>query len=337
MRCCANCFGDREIAEIIRARSLGKGVCSYCGSANVDLIEPKQLSNYFILLSAIYEPDDNGKLLVELFSEDWNLFDHPAMNIATAKSLLADILDDGEVVRKPFLPSPRYKSDALGRWEQLRNELMYKNRYFPESQMNMDRLGELLEELIALDLPAVWYRARLQMEDKAFVEAEMGAPPQRMALHGRANPSGIPYLYLGSSVATAISEIRPHTGEVACVATVEIPPDLKVIDLRSPRKHVSPFLLEEDEIGLMRAEIGFLERLGEELTRPVLPQGAAIDYVPSQYLCEFIKKCGYGGVIYRSSVSDGINLALFEPSVAIIRLVEQHQVVRVKVQVEKIT
>ena len=41
--------------------------------------------------------------------------------------------------------------------------------------------------------------------------------------------------------------------------------------------------------------------------------GAAIDYIPSQYLCEFIKDCGFDGVVYRSSVSDGINLALFDP------------------------
>jgi hypothetical protein len=80
---------------------------------------------------------------------------------------------------------------------------------------------------------------------------------------------------------------------------------------------VSPFDLgDEDQIGLLRSDIDFLERLGEELTRPILPQGAMIDYVPSQYLCEFIKKCGYAGVIYRSSVSGGINLALFNPAQA---------------------
>lgn len=56
--------------------------------------------------------------------------------------------------------------------------------------------------------------------------------------------------------------------------------------------------------------------MGDELTRPVLPQGAAIDYVPSQFLCEFIKKCGYDGVVYRSAVGDGINLALFKPEIA---------------------
>jgi hypothetical protein len=48
----------------------------------------------------------------------------------------------------------------------------------------------------------------------------------------------------------------------------------------------------------------------------VLPSGAAIDYIPSQYLCEFIKNSGFDGVVYRSSVSDGINLALFDPNKA---------------------
>lgn len=80
---------------------------------------------------------------------------------------------------------------------------------------------------------------------------------------------------------------------------------------------MSPFDLgDEDQIGLLRSDVDFLERLGEELTRPILPQGAMIDYVPSQYLCEFIKKCGYAGVVYRSSVSEGINLALFNPDQA---------------------
>ena len=134
---------------------------------------------------------------------------------------------------------------------------------------------------------------------------------------------------------TAVSEIRPHTGEVADVADFTVPNDFVAVDLRHPRKLVSPFLLaDEDDIGLMRLDIAFLERLGEELTRPVQSQGAAIDYVPSQYLCEFIKKCGYDGVVYRSSVSDGINLALFDPSKAIGGKVEEYRVSRVSVDVE---
>jgi hypothetical protein len=132
-----------------------------------------------------------------------------------------------------------------------------------------------------------------------------------------------------------VAEIRPHTGEKACVAEFTVPAGLKLVDLRSPRHIVSPFVLTvEDEIGLLRSDIAFLERLGEELTRPVVPQGALFDYVPSQYLCEFIKKCGYAGVLYRSSVSEGINLALFDPALATAKAVTQYDIVRVAVDIQ---
>lgn len=61
--------------------------------------------------------------------------------------------------------------------------------------------------------------------------------------------------------------------------------------------------------------------------------GAAIDYIPSQYLCEFIKKSGFDGVVYRSSVSEGINLALFDPAQAVGGEVELYSVTKVSVEV----
>jgi hypothetical protein len=162
----------------------------------------------------------------------------------------------------------------------------------------------------------------------------MGAPPKRLALNGRANPAGIPFLYLGSKAETAVAEIRPHTGEAACVAEFTIPKKIRAVDLRNPRKLVSPFILSDaGEIGQLRADLPFLERLGEELTRPVLPQGAPIDYIPSQYLCEFIKKSGFDGVVYRSSVSEGFNLALFDPVKATGKKVSRYNVSKVFVEV----
>jgi hypothetical protein len=115
------------------------------------------------------------------------------------------------------------------------------------------------------------------------------------------------------------------------VADFSTPGDLKIVDLRHPRAMVSPFLLADAaDICRMRNDLPFLERLGEELTRPVIPLAAAIDYTPSQYLCEFIKNCGYDGVMYRSSVVlDGINLALFNPDRALPGAVAQYRVERV--------
>ncbi len=170
------------------------------------------------------------------------------------------------------------------------------------------------------------------MGESPFPVEQMGAPPSRISSHGRANPAGITYLYLASDEKTAISEIRPHTGETACVATFGLSQEVKLVDLRRPRKTASPFFTDDvDEINRMRGDLPFLERLGEELTRPVVPHAAAIDYTPSQYLCEYIKKCGYSGVVYRSSVSDGINLALFNPAMAEARSVVQYRVLSVAV------
>lgn len=336
MNCCARCFGDRGLTRnIIPLRSTGIGLCSYCGSADVPIVRPSELSEYFELLIGAYRPDSSGRTLVRWMRDDWGLFDHPLMSDSHAKDLLAEILNNGEVVRQTFRPIITPSTDRLGQWEKLRDELMYRNRFFPDANIDHERLELLLSHLTvgADETPSRWYRARIQISDKTYTAEEMGAPPKRVASHGRANPAGIPYLYLGSTVLSAISEIRPHTGEIACVIDFSTPADLRLADLRSPRRMVSPFLLADVvDISRMRSDLPFLERLGDELTRPVVPQAAAIDYTPSQYLCEFIKKCGYDGVLYRSSVSDGINLALFDPSRAQPGTVSQYRIAKATVE-----
>jgi hypothetical protein len=296
----------------------------------VALIAASQLGEVFGPLINIYEPNAKGRLLVEWLREDWDLFHHPNMDNARVKELLAEVLDDGEIVRELFVPSPKYQTDRLIVWETLRAELMHENRYFPATRLDLERLEELFEILRAEAVPKVWHRARLQTADAPFKLEDMGAPPRRVASHGRANPAGIPYLYLGSTPETGVCEIRPHTGERACVAEFELADELSIVDLQSPRRVVSPFdYTDEDLIGPLRGDVAFLERLGQELTRPIVPQSAPFDYVPSQYVCEYIKKCGYHGVLYRSSVSDGFNLALFDPTRARAIKVTQYDVLKV--------
>jgi hypothetical protein len=339
--CCPECFDDPFLRDSIIPR-LSRGsdsarvpVCEYCGSPSEALVNPSALRQWFELLVNVYEPDDQGRPLVEWFRKDWRLFTHPAMDDAHAKELLADVLNDGEIVRQPFSPYGRRESDHLKRWDDLRDEMMHRNRWFLDEPIDLERLRQLLDFLIAptRELPQMWFRARLLLDDEPYSIAQMGAPPPRRAGHGRANPAGIRYLYLGSEAETAVAEIRPHTGERACVATFAVPA-IQVVDLRDPRAQVSPFMLSDaDEVGQLRADLPLLERLGEELTKPVLPRGAAFEYTPSQYLCEFIKKSGFAGVLYRSSVSNGMNLALFSPETAMGIDVSVWQVERVAVEI----
>jgi hypothetical protein len=334
--CCPECIGDRQLRRnVIPSLSKEKGVCSYCGSENQSLISPAELRERFELLIDAYAPDNAGQTLVEWLKHDWAMFDHPRMDVAHAKELLADILDDGDVVRQNFAAIPATGRRALEVWDQLRAELMHQNRFFPVTAIDMERLKWLLPELelYSDELPKIWFRSRIQDSDIRYPLEQMGCPPKNLVSHGRANPAGIPYLYLASTEITAISEVRPHSGDWVSVAKVAIP-ELKIIDLRCPRKTVSPFSLKyEDTLASYREDIDFLEKLGGELSRPVLQKSAAFDYIPSQYLCEFVKNCGYDGVMYRSAAEGGVNLALFNPSRAVFVDVNSRYISKILVEV----
>lgn len=338
MLCCGGCFNDRGLRkEIIPSLSVQQGDCPTCDSKGVALVDAATLGEYFESLCGIYSAAEEGEVLVDWLIRDWRLF---TVDRAVANNLLVEILDDGERVRAKVQPSARCDSESLDRWKQLRDELRSRNRFFPVTAFEHDRLEQLLSSLMFddQDWQGRWYRARIEKSGAPYPPEEMGAPPARLASHGRANPPGIPYLYLGSTPDTAVAEVRPHPGEVVCVANVAVPRGLKIVDLRSPRELVSPFLLGDDSaIAPMRGDIAFLERLGEELTTPVLPNAAPIDYIPSQYLCEFIKKCGYVGVAYASSVTIGMNVALFDPTIATIGEVTEYSVDSVEVKMSTAT
>ncbi|WP_219814094.1 RES family NAD+ phosphorylase [Rathayibacter sp. AY1D9] len=326
---------DNVLVDLV----VGTGTCGYCRTPGAALVRPTELREAFEVLVGVYEVVDNGLSLPEILRQDWALFNHPVMqDDAHAKELLADVLDSGDLFRKAFGPPAGYGTQSLTKWDDLRAEMMHGNRWFLSKDIDYDRLRYLFSLLI--EDPSVlserWHRARIMNDETLYTLEEMGAPPPRYAGHGRANPAGIPYLYLGSSPSTSISEVRPHTAEAASVAEFSIP-ELKAVDLRSPRERISPFGLEDDQVVQLLADIPFLERLGDELTRPVLPKSAPFEYVPSQHLCEFIKHCGYDGVIYRSSVSEGINIALFHPEVARGGAVQRYTVKQVEVHVELAT
>ncbi|MBL7645609.1 MAG: RES family NAD+ phosphorylase [Candidatus Hydrogenedentes bacterium] len=333
--CCPECFDDRFLRDhIFPSLTTAKGDCSFCGAANVPLIKPRALRDYFELLVSVYEPKNAGKTLVEWLKDDWQLFERVIRSEDQVYELLGTILGNQRIVRKAFLPSEDYTSEGLAKWDTLRDEMMHRNRWFLDEKIDFVRMGQLLDHLVSREDARKWYRARQHSGGRAFAAIEMGAPPKRLASHGRANPAGIPYLYLASTSRTAVAEIRPHTGDSVYVAEFRTP-ELRVVDLRNPLKSVSPFLLSDpDEIGQLRADLPLLQRLGEELTRPVLPHAAAIDYIPSQYLCEFIKRSGFDGVIYNSSVSKGFNLALFNPEVGSPKSVTGYKVRKVSVDVE---
>ena len=126
--------------------------------------------------------------------------------------------------------------------------------------IDTERLEVHLSNLILRDgeKPDIWYRSRIEKDGKAIPTDKMGASPAKPAGLGRADPIGIPYLYLGPTVETAICELRAQPGEIVSVAEFVLDNEPKVVDLRAPKTLISPFL-EEDEgsIALLRGDIDF--------------------------------------------------------------------------------
>ena len=338
MECCGNCLGDRYLKEvIIPIYSEKVGVCPCCESVEQVLIEAAYLRDYIEQVVVVYEECDDGKSLAELLLHDWGLFNHPNLNKLSTQALLGEILNDGEIVRKKYRPRDEADKNTTRSWADFKDEIMHNNRFFPGATLDIKRLRKLFKllEYKLGDEQTVWFRTRIQKDkEKPYVLEDMGAPPKEKASHGRANPIGIPYLYLASDSLTAVSETHPHTGEVVSIAEFEVDKDVDLIDLRSPKVSASPFdLADSDEIDTysLRSDIRLLELLGKELSIPILPDAAALNYIPTQYLCELIKNCGYEGVIYGSAMGEGMNLALFDLSKANAKVVGESTVSKVKV------
>jgi len=309
--CCGQCFDDRFLAEDIRHRSTRAGTCDFCGADGEALVCPDELADHFELLASTYEVDVSGGGMdtIAVFRKDWELFSR--LDDSVAQQLLEQI---SQAIPHTGLVRPESKP-SIEHWRGLRTELMHVNRFFPKSGFG-DEEARLLEYLIAdrADIPKDLYRARILHQSEPFTVTEMGKPPSEIASHGRANPHGISCLYVADEIDTTIAEVRPHKGDKVCIASIRPVGDLKLIDLCSPEKGISPFGLEEDDVRLLAGMIPYLRHLGEELSRPISPNRTHLEYLPTQYLCEFIKGRGHDGVIYKSSVGEGLNYAIFDDS-----------------------
>ena len=321
-KCCSNCFNDKLITAYIKKESEEYGNCSFCGSRNVQLVEPENFTDTFEVLLNLYKESDNPTALplYKLIQKDWSIFS--SLNIA--EHLIPQILDytNGKFYEY-FGIDDKFVANL---WDEFRYEIKHNNRFFQKSQVNINELQGWIQELYTNKYPTVLFRARI-CEDKVKIKKnKMGKPPLKIATGGRANPVGISYLYVASDISTAIAEIRPHKSDFVSVVKLKIPSNLKLVDLRNPKNSLSPFIRTDYNVEELFKYIELLQQLGEELSKPILPRDAHLEYLPSQYLAELIKDANFNGIIYKSSVGNGDNIALFSDTNVEFKSVELYEV-----------
>lgn len=342
MFCCANCFGDDEyLAKKINTPHATVGNCNYCQSQNVALASPSDLLDEFEFLMSIYQETsgDKGKCIIDCIVSDWEIF--LRRDRLSSVQLLGTILNDSSLGSKYFVPTSLAQVSPKEMWESFRNELITQHRFLPDNQIDQKYLpllfGYLTEEYDTGHI----YRARIQDGATQFKKKDMGMPPTNLARAGRANPTGIPYFYAASDLKTAIAETRPHPGNKVSICKFQIISKLKILNLISPRARISPFEIayqqgDEDYLLHLRHDVEFLCHLGSELSKPITPDVAELEYLPTQYLCELIKKSQFDGVKFQSSVGAGVNFTLFSQSKVKAISVSSHYVKGLEYSTEKL-
>lgn len=332
MNGCASCFRDGVGPTVLNTEPPALGDCSFCGVRGAMVWDVAIWRDHFARVLDMYERSQVGGLpLHQQFQHDWRVFSFTESD-KILQFLLAVFDGAHDLLLSQEVVSPRFTetgagADQTARWDQFREALVTTNRFFPDVALDLDFLRSVVQDNTRrLDKGLCMFRGRVCSGNIPLAPEELGPPPPTKALPGRGNPVGIAHLYLANSVATCLKECRAVQHGFVSVAKFEVVESVDYLDLVELRPE-NPFLVPADaadgDSDLVRTLVSyqFLQKLGHELSQPTRPGENQLEYVPTQYLCEFVKSIGVHGIRYGSSLeSAGWNLVLFNAGDA--RLIE---------------
>ena len=346
MKFCSQCFNDTDIKSIIETIN-NQDICDITGTSSAHIYDTdkhKLLTGNFELLLNTYTPiSELGdkfdkanavKLKYDLSGGSWDIFNpvckhtdvyNILKNVCSEKYNEARELFDEDVIIQEVYDVAYNKEHSLLKnytWEDFTYSLKHNNR-FHSSHLNL----KILEKICATSINKhkkgeKFYRGRISQQD-ALPKEEMGAPPIPLTADGRVNSAGIQCLCLSSDIKTTINEVRAGIFDYITVGTFELLEDITVVDFRIVNK-ISPFIFDANGLDLTEYVINrhFLNKINDEMGKSIRKNDSKLDYVPTQYICDYIKSiCDkksltpqYMGVEYNSTLcNEGYNLAIFKP------------------------
>lgn len=175
---------------------------------------------------------------------------------------------------------------------------------------------------VTLKKESIFWRAQLghdwrteKQGDNEF-EVPCAHPPARMkplrdrASDGRANPKGIPCLYLATTKEAAMSEVRPWIGSEISVGQFKLLRMAEIVDCS--REH-DRMTFHFEEPSPEKIEKAVWAHIDKAFAEPMTRSDNTADYVATQIIAELFKDSGYDGVAYKSNFGEkGYNIALFD-------------------------
>ena len=156
----------------------------------------------------------------------------------------------------------------------------------------------------------IFYRARKasSVHDRLKIcchpTQELTSPPIHLATNGRMNPTGISVFYAAFELETCIAEIRLPVGDMAISGEFKLERpitvfDLTVFDSIDFDKTINPdydfdqifgavknSTSSSEDIDSLEDRLAFLQKFSDEISKPILPNNEALEYMPTQALVE---------------------------------------------------
>ena len=218
------------------------------------------------------------------------------------------------------------------------NRVRRETRYIrtPEDDAFLREILRTSESRIE-DLPAGYGLWRTQLghhwrrhyeSDQHVADLPEAYPPHRMkplpgrATEGRANPKGIPVLYLSRHKETAMSEVRPWLGSLVSCAHFRTARSLKIVNFSAHRRigcrvnlsEPDPYFIELDP---QEREEAVWTQIDHAFSRPITSGDDTAEYAPTQVIAELFKSEGFDGIAYKSAFEEkgyNYNVVLFDPA-----------------------
>ncbi len=278
------------------------------GGETLDLSE---FCDFFIDLLSHFEKSPTGKPVCEIIQTDWHLF----VDINKAKLIIQEVLTTNSVGyglndRVDYSADIKYK---VGSWERLKADVKRQRRFLADYNEFESYTLNYFKAEAELKRGDKLFRARILPNNVVkYKRIEMGCPPPEFALAGRANPAGIPYLYLCEDEPTTYYEVRATYLDRLCVGTFRIERDLKIVDF-STKVSLYFAYVDGGVASTMVAKL-ILDEISRDMSRPMRRFDSEQDYISTQMICEYCKlMVKADGVSFKSSVyGSGRNYVLFD-------------------------
>ncbi len=335
MKVCSNCFSDKELKGFISSTT-ENGDCDVCNSKNQQLLDVFELFDFFQELLNNFKVSVNGMPLSSKIQSTWSFFSSHSVANKILNFILPNILTD---ITSSNV-NVDYTDDIIenyNHWEVLKEELKWKNRFV----INIERLEDLgwdgfFNTQFKLNKDVELYRARLHHQSglPEYKPEEMSCPKKEFSGGGRANPSGIPFLYLCDNPETVLYEVRASYLDELSLGIFELKPGIDSIKLVDFTEDTLLFQPNTSTINKTIKGKLLRQKISGDLSKPMRRYDSELEYIPTQFICEFIKVfTGAFGIRFNSSLHPkGNNIVLFDQELMYCKAVKKIKIHSINLQ-----